>query len=203
VNHDLRLDREERGHQPHAQAAQFGYIAQCGSAHFQAFELAGELRDPPLLGALSVAMASDEVAATFASGTTPTNAGNAVSAAAGLALIDTLIDEGLVANSARMGVHFTEAVAALGDPWVGDIRFKGLLGGVELVGDRERKDILPKPLVTAIKDELEADGMLITISGPHGNVLRLQPPLSIKSEQIDTFVASLGRALGSVRDRAR
>lgn len=154
------------------------------------------------VGALSVAIASDRVAERFYGGTTPTNAGNAVSAAAGLALIDTLVEEGLIRNCAAMGEHFTRAVADLDDPWVGDIRFKGLLGGVELVADRDSKEVLPKPLIAAIHDALKRDGMLLTVSGMHGNVLRLQPPLSITAPQIDTFVASLRDALESVRAQA-
>lgn len=155
------------------------------------------------VGSLSVAMCSDEVAQGFFGGTTPTNGANAVSAAAGLALIDTVLDEGLIDNCAVMGRYFTEAVIALADPWVGDVRFRGLLGGVELVLDRQTKEVLPGKLVAAIHTELEQDGMLLTVSGLYGNVLRLQPPLSITSKQIDTFIASLVRALGTVRKRAK
>ncbi|MCG8417508.1 MAG: aspartate aminotransferase family protein [Proteobacteria bacterium] len=154
------------------------------------------------VGSLSVVLASDEVVDGFYGGTTPTNAGNAVSAAAGLALIDTLIDERLIENSAHMGRYFTEVVADLDDPWVGDIRFKGLLGGVELVADRHSKEVLPRELVSRIADALQEDGMLLTVSGPYGNVLRLQPPLCITAEQLDTFAASLGGTLESVRRTA-
>jgi len=153
------------------------------------------------VGSLAVVMVGDKVGGGFAGGTTPTSAGNAVSAASGVALIDTLDEEGLIANCAAMGEYFTEAVARLDDPWVGDIRFKGLLGGVELVASRDTKEVLPKAQVVAIKDALQADGMLITISGLHGNVLRLQPPLCISSAEIDTFVDALERALPAVREK--
>jgi 4-aminobutyrate aminotransferase/4-aminobutyrate aminotransferase/(S)-3-amino-2-methylpropionate transaminase len=152
------------------------------------------------VGALAGVLASTEIADRFSGGTTPTSAGNAVSAAAGVALFDILIDEGLLANCAAMGRYFTEAVEALDDPWVGDVRFKGLLGGVELVSDRESKAILPPEQVNAVKDQLHERGMLLTISGPHKNVLRLQPPLSITSAQLDSFVDALGRCLAGVRN---
>lgn len=151
------------------------------------------------VGSLAAVVASNEVVAGFSGGTTPTSAGNAVSAAAGLALIECLEDENLVENSARMGVYFTEAVTALDDPWVGDVRFLGLLGGVELVTDRASKEVLPKDRVVAVKDALHEEGMLITVSGPHGNVLRLQPPLCVTTEEIDAFVASLGKVLAAAR----
>ncbi len=151
------------------------------------------------VGSLAVTLASDVVNKNFFGGTTPTSGGNAVSSAAGLAMIETIIDEGLVDNAAKMGQYFSEAAWALNDPWIGDVRFTGLLGGIELVKDRESKEVLGKTELARIKDDLHAQGMLITISGWHGNVLRLQPPLSITSKQLDTFIAALRKTLVKVR----
>jgi len=152
------------------------------------------------VGSLAMTCAGKEIVGKFFGGTTPTSGGNAVSAAAGLALIDTIVDEKLCENAAAMGRHFTEALWALRDPWIGDVRFTGLLGGVELVADRDSRAVLPKQQVGAVKDALHAAGMLITVSGLHGNCLRLQPPLSITAAQIDSFVAVLRQVLTSVRE---
>jgi 4-aminobutyrate aminotransferase-like enzyme len=154
------------------------------------------------VGSLAATCAGNGVIAKFFGGTTPTSGGNAVSSAGGLALIEVIEDEDLVANAARMGEHFTQAVWALRDPWVGDVRFTGLLGGVELVADRDSKQVLGKTEVARIKDQLHAARMLITVSGLHGNVLRLQPPLSITAAQIDLFVAALQKVLKAVRSGA-
>ena len=151
------------------------------------------------VGSLAMTAASDTVVEKFFGGTTPTSGGNAVSSAAGLAMIETIIDEKLVENAANMGKHFTEAAWALEDPWIGDVRFTGLLGGIELVRNRESKEILGKVEMAKVKDGLHADGMLITVSGLHGNVLRLQPPLSVTAKQIDTLLASLRKVLRAVR----
>ena len=151
------------------------------------------------VGSLAMTAASDTVVEKFFGGTTPTSGGNAVSSAAGLAMIETIIDEKLVENAANMGKHFTEAAWALEDPWIGDVRFTGLLGGIELVRNRESKEILGKVEMAKVKDGLHADGMLITVSGLHGNVLRLQPPLSVTVKQIDTLLASLRKVLRAVR----
>jgi 4-aminobutyrate aminotransferase-like enzyme len=151
------------------------------------------------VGSLGVTCASNELSAKFFGGTTPTNGGNAVSAAAGKAMLDVIVDEKLAENAAAMGRYFTEAVWALRDPWVGDVRFTGMLGGVELVLDRASKEVLPKKQVSAIKDALHERGMLITTSGPHGNYLRLQPPLTITAAEIDQFVAALRDVLHGVR----
>jgi 4-aminobutyrate aminotransferase/(S)-3-amino-2-methylpropionate transaminase len=151
------------------------------------------------VGSLGMTAASNAVCKEFFGGTTPTSGGNAVSAAAGLALIETLLDEKLIENAANMGRYFTEAALALNDPWIGDVRFTGLLGGIELVSDRANRTILDKTVVAKVKDGLHAEGMLITVSGWHGNCLRLQPPLSITSRQLDQFVAALRKVLHGVR----
>lgn len=151
------------------------------------------------VGSLAMTAASDALVEKFFGGTTPTSGGNAVSSAAGLALIDTIIDEKLIENAANMGKHFTDAAWELKDPWIGDVRFTGLLGGIELVENRETKKVLNKDAMAKIKDGLHRDGMLITISGQYGNVLRLQPPLSITAKQIDSLLASLRNVLRTVR----
>jgi 4-aminobutyrate aminotransferase-like enzyme len=154
------------------------------------------------VGSLGGVLARSEVVEKFFGGTTPTSAGNAVSAAAGSALVDAVRDDRLIENSAAMGVYFTEAVWALEDPWVGDVRFKGLLGGVELVKNRDSKEVLGKDLVTAVKDSMHEDGILLTISGPLGNVLRLQPPLTATRKHIDACVAAMRRGLEKARASA-
>jgi 4-aminobutyrate aminotransferase/(S)-3-amino-2-methylpropionate transaminase len=151
------------------------------------------------VGSLAATMASDETCKAFFGGTTPTSGGNAVSAAAGLALIETLEAERLVENCAAMGRYFTQAAWDMKDPWIGDVRFTGLLGGIELVRDRESKEILGKAELAKVKDGLHERGMLITVSGLHGNVLRLQPPLSVTSAQLDQFIAALRETLRAVR----
>jgi 4-aminobutyrate aminotransferase-like enzyme len=153
------------------------------------------------VGSLAAMMANDEISKAYFGGTTPTSGGNAVSAAAGHELINVLVDEKLVENAAKVGRYFTEAAWALKDPWIGDVRFTGLLGGIELVKDRESREILPKPEVAKVKDGLHAAGMLITVSGLYGNCLRLQPPLSFTTAMVDQFVAALGKVLTSVRGR--
>jgi 4-aminobutyrate aminotransferase / (S)-3-amino-2-methylpropionate transaminase / 5-aminovalerate transaminase len=151
------------------------------------------------VGSLAAMMASDAVSQAFFGGTTPTSGGNAVSAAGGLALINIVEDEKLVDNAAAVGRYFTEAAWALQDPWIGDVRFTGLLGGIELVKDRESRAVLGKAEMGKIKDVLHEAGMLITVSGLHGNVLRLQPPLTFTNAMVDEFCAALREVLVKVR----
>ena len=154
------------------------------------------------IGSLGVMMCSDAMAAGFQAGTTPTNGGNAVSAAAGVALLDVLARDRLLDNATRMGEYLTDAIGKLGDPWVGDIRFKGLLGGVELVLDRATKAIPSKAQMEAVRDGLLARGCLIAISGVNGNVLRIQPPLTLQPAHADQLAAALGEVLPKLRSAA-
>jgi 4-aminobutyrate aminotransferase/(S)-3-amino-2-methylpropionate transaminase len=151
------------------------------------------------VGSLGMTAAGNDIAKAFFGGTTPTSGGNAVSAAGGLAMIETVFAEGLIDNAAKMGRYFTEAAWALRDPWIGDVRFTGLLGGIELVKNRDTREVLGKTEMGKVKDHLHAQGMLITVSGLYGNVLRLQPPLSITAQQLDQFIAALRNTLRTVR----
>jgi 4-aminobutyrate aminotransferase / (S)-3-amino-2-methylpropionate transaminase / 5-aminovalerate transaminase len=151
------------------------------------------------VGSLAAMLASDAISQAFFGGTTPTSGGNAVSAAGGLALVHIVEDEQLVDNAAAVGRYFTEAAWALKDPWIGDVRFTGLLGGIELVRDRESRAVLGKAEMAKIKDLLHEAGMLITVSGLHGNVLRLQPPLTFTNAMVDEFCAALREVLVKVR----
>ena len=151
------------------------------------------------VGSLAMTCASDALVAKFFGGTTPTSGGNAVSSAAGLAMIEAIVDEKLIDNAAKMGRYMTDAAWALKDPWIGDVRFIGLLGGIELVKDRASKEPLSKNQISFVKDALHDAGMLITVSGTYGNVLRLQPPLTVTSAQIDLLMAAVSRTLQAAR----
>jgi 4-aminobutyrate aminotransferase-like enzyme len=151
------------------------------------------------IGSLGAVLATEAVEKGFFGGTTPTSAANAVSAAAGLELIRVLEDDKLCAHATAMGERLAKGALGLDDPWIGDVRLSGLLGGVELVADRASKAVLGKDQVEAIKVRLHEAGFLLTVSGPNGNCLRLQPPLTIQPAQIDALVAALGEALKAVR----
>jgi 4-aminobutyrate aminotransferase-like enzyme len=151
------------------------------------------------IGSLGVMMCSEEAATGFNGGTTPTNAANAVSCAAGVALLDVLAHEHLLDNATKMGEYMVEAIKKLDDPWIGDVRFKGLLGGVELVTDRETKAIPARDKMERVRLGLQERGILTTISGPHGNQIRIQPPLTLQAAHVDALAAALFEVLPAVR----
>ena len=147
------------------------------------------------VGSLGAVMATPEVADTFWGATSPTSAANAVSCAAGLEMIRVIQDERLIENAAAMGEYMTRAFWALDLPWIGDVRFKGLLGGVELVLDRGSKKPWTKDQILGMKADLLERGVICTATGPLGNVIRIQPPLSVTTQEIDTFVTHFAAAV--------
>ncbi|MDI7269188.1 MAG: aspartate aminotransferase family protein, partial [Myxococcota bacterium] len=151
------------------------------------------------VGSLGAAMAVDDVIAGFQGGTIPTGSGNAVSCAAGLALLEAVEKDDLAGNAVRMGARLTERVFMLDNRYVGDVRFKGLMGGVELVEDRTTKEPFSKDAMARIKEEMFRRGVIVTTSGPLGNVVRIQPPLTISAAQVDAFVAKLDEAVYAAR----
>lgn len=152
------------------------------------------------VGSLAALLLSRKVHDSFDSGTAPTNAGNAVSAAAGQALIEVIQEDGMIENAARMEGRLKSEIAELDDPWVGDVRFSGLLGGVELVLDKESLEPLPKAVVMSIQNAMQDRGILLSVSGPLKNFLRLQPPLSVSNDEVDEMVFALKESLLCIRE---
>ena len=110
--------------------------------------------------------------------------GNAVACAAGNAVLDTLLNHGVLAHGAEMGTYFLDKLRALGEkfPFVVDVRGKGLMLGAEL--DREG---------AAIVDACLDEGLLINCAA--GKVLRFVPPLIVTRAEIDEGLAILERVL--------
>ena len=76
--------------------------------------------------------------------------------------------------------------------FVGDIRGKGLLIGIELVKDKATKEPLEVELVNKIISGCRAKGLIIgkngaTVAG-YNNVLTLAPPLNIRREDLDFLI---------------
>jgi 4-aminobutyrate aminotransferase-like enzyme/Ser/Thr protein kinase RdoA (MazF antagonist) len=108
--------------------------------------------------------------------------GNPVAACAALAVLDVIEDERLVEHAAAVGARLRAALGALRHPDVVDVRGRGLLVGVEL-----RDAVRAEGVVDAMRDA----GVLIGRTGPHGNVLKIRPPLVFEPEHVDLLVGRL------------
>ena len=112
-----------------------------------------------------------------------TFAGNPVCAAAALAVLDTIENDGLLDHVDALGKHICAAVEDLGDPMIDHVRGRGLLLGIVL-----RSDIGAAAVAAARRA-----GFLINAPAP--DVLRLAPPLILSVEQADAFIAALPEIL--------
>lgn len=124
-------------------------------------------------------------------------------AAVGLAVIDAIVEEGLVEQARQRGHYLLTRLQELQQrhEQIGDVRGKGLLVGVELVEDRETRKPAVK-LAEAVSNECLRRGLSMNIVRSIGgmvNCYRMAPPLSITESEIDTAVdiidASLTAAL--------
>jgi len=121
--------------------------------------------------------------------------GNPVSARVGMAVLDVIRQERLMDNAAIVGQAMTDAVSALRRdfPALVDVRSTGLYMGAELC-DSETK--LPDPArASAVVNLMRQRGVLISASGPGGNVLKIRPPLVFGLEHVGILVDCLAGAL--------
>ena len=123
--------------------------------------------------------------------------GNPVSAAAGLAVLDTIEKEKLVEAAERKGERLRRGLTQLAErhALIGDVRGRGLATGVELITDREGLEPARAEAARLIYRAYEL-GLVLYYVGMSGNVLEMTPPLPITDDEIDRAVALLDHALG-------
>lgn len=112
-----------------------------------------------------------------------TFAGNPVACAAGLAVLTTITDQGLLQRACDLGERLVAAVTGLDNPLVEQVRGRGLLRAIQLT-----RDIAP-----AVVGELLDAGWIV--NAPRPSVIRLAPPLVISADQVDGFVDALDATL--------
>ena len=105
--------------------------------------------------------------------------GNPVAAIAGLAVLNVIERDGLLAHVREMGERLSSGIAGLGHSMVHGVRGMGLLRGI----------VLHRAEAAAVADRALNAGWII--NAPRPNVLRIAPPLIVSGEQIDGFVKAL------------
>jgi 4-aminobutyrate aminotransferase-like enzyme/Ser/Thr protein kinase RdoA (MazF antagonist) len=122
--------------------------------------------------------------------------GNPVACAAALAVLAVIEEEALVANAAEVGSYLRQGLLTLAErhPMIGDVRGEGLLLGVELI------DAARAPAAGSARTVTEAmreRGILLSATGPAGNVLKIRPPLVFKGEHADLLLQALDEVLAA------
>jgi taurine--2-oxoglutarate transaminase len=131
-----------------------------------------------------------------------TYSGHPLACASAVASIDAFKEEGIVEQSAANGEIFREQLDALAakHPSIGEVRGLGTFWGLELVKNRETREMLvpfnaageaAAPVARLQKAALERGLYLMT----HWNVVMVCPPLNITREEIDEGLAILDDVL--------
>lgn len=128
-----------------------------------------------------------------------TYAGNPLSCAAGLAVLDVFEQEGLLTRSQQLGNRVMDHCRALSDeiPEIGDVRGLGPMIGLEFVRDRQSKEPAPE-LVDQVLVDARKQGLLLIKAGLYGNVLRILVPLVIEEPLLSQALATLSTVIKGV-----
>jgi 4-aminobutyrate aminotransferase-like enzyme len=136
------------------------------------------------------------------SGSSSSYGGNPLAAAAGLGAVEIIVHENLVENSARVGGRMLGVLKELQEKYrfIGDVRGRGLMIGMELVADRATKVPLDETITRALFHEALNRG-LVTMSYSH--IIRINPPLVLTEEEamcgidiLDESFAAIARKFG-------
>ena len=124
--------------------------------------------------------------------------GNPVACAAGIAVLEVIRDEDLVANAATRGAELSAGLAkvAAEDDRIGDIRGPGLMVGVEFRNPATGAPdgALPDRLMAACGD----NGLLVLSCGPVHETIRWIPPIDVTAAEIAEAVEIFGETLASI-----
>ena len=107
--------------------------------------------------------------------------GNYLACAAGIAVLDIMRAENLVENAMEVGNYLLSKVAEIQQ--IKEVRGKGLMVGLEF----------EFPIAPIRKQLLFEENIFTGVTGTH--TIRILPPLVLKKEQVDHFIAALLRVL--------
>lgn len=114
--------------------------------------------------------------------------GNTVSCAAALAVLDIIERDNLIENARTSGARLQEGLRTLAGqfPEIRDVRGAGLFIGVQV----DSRD-----LAARLVNGLRREGVLIGAAGLNADVLKIRPPLTIGSNEVDLLLSAIGTVL--------
>ena len=122
-----------------------------------------------------------------------------VSGSAGLAVLDTIVREDLVANTRKIGAQLEAGLRQMmtHHQVIGDVHGRGLAIGVELVEDRIAK-VPATRFCQKVVYRCYERGLLLFYVGINSNVLELTRPLTLTPTEAADGLAILDQILGEV-----
>jgi 4-aminobutyrate aminotransferase-like enzyme len=117
--------------------------------------------------------------------------GNPVSAAAAMAVLQVIDEEGLVQNAKEVGAYLLKGLKQLKHPLIAEARGTGLFFGVEFM----KGDVPAGEFTGRVVEAMREEGVLLNRLGRHGNVLKLRPPMPFSRANADFALHALQRVL--------
>ena len=145
---------------------------------------------------IGVVVTTPAIADQFATGPEyfSTFGGSTLSCRVGKAVLDIVDDEDLMENAKVMGDRLLGGLRQLQlkYPIIGDVRGVGLFIGVELVEDPETQQPATE-IASYVLNRLREQRILMGSEGPHDNILKIRPPLTIETDDVDMILTVLGQ----------
>jgi adenosylmethionine-8-amino-7-oxononanoate aminotransferase len=131
-----------------------------------------------------------------------TYTGNPLACAAALASLQVFAEERTLDASVfgPKAQRYSEGMQRLAQlEHVGSARYRGLMGGVELVRDKNTKEPYPfeKRIGYQVIMEARKEGVMLR---PLGDVIVLMPPLAVSLEELDMLFAATEKAIRRVTE---
>ena len=125
-----------------------------------------------------------------------TFAGNTVSCAAALAVLETIEREQLMSHAAKVGKFLLDGITGLAakQEAIGDVRGAGLFVGVELVSNRTKR-AADRSLTSRVVNLMRDKGVLLSACAQGHNVLKIRPPIVLSQEQAGMVISVLDESL--------
>ena len=129
--------------------------------------------------------------------------GNPISAVAALSTMEIMQKEAGPEHCDKMGRLLMSGLKKLQERYhfIGDVRGKGLMIGIELVKDKESKEPAPET-VSQFFEESKKQGLLVGKGGLYGNVIRIAPPLTVNETQIGESLDKMARSFAACEKAA-
>jgi 4-aminobutyrate aminotransferase-like enzyme len=117
--------------------------------------------------------------------------GNPVAAAAGLAVLDVIEQEGLIQNAATVGSALKDGLIALKPAFqrIGDVRGAGLFIGLDFIDPQSGAP--DTAFASHVINAMKQRGILIGAAGLYGHTLKIRPPLCFSMENAEFFLDTL------------
>lgn len=112
--------------------------------------------------------------------------GNPLACAVAIAALDTLVNEGMVENSAKMGAYFLDGLKELKNPLIKEVRGRGLMIGLEFIPGKVNARVYC--------EGLKENGLLCKET--HENIIRFAPPLVVTKADIDHALCIINKVIG-------